>query len=184
MGIIDFLNCSNLRSRWRWTLVRKIISDSHNYGNHCSTLKLILGAEQCKHTSMSKKIILVSFSVFLFTLVLAFGVNAQATGDALTGLDSTAGKVTAFKNQTKADTNFIQSQSGILIGTVLSFVGVLFLIMMIYAGIIWMTAQGNDQQVTKAKDLLINSIIGIIIVFAAYAITAYVGDFVSNQLTK
>jgi hypothetical protein len=47
---------------------------------------------------------------------------------------------------------------------------------MIYAGILWMTAQGNDQQVTKAKTLMINSVIGIIIVFAAYAITAFVGN--------
>jgi hypothetical protein len=27
----------------------------------------------------------------------------------------------------------------------------------------WMTAQGNEQKVTKAKDLLINSIVGLII---------------------
>lgn len=132
---------------------------------------------------MSKKIFLVSLTVFLFALILVFGVNAQATGDALKGLNDTVTKVTAFQGQT-VDQTFIQTRSGIIIGTVLSFVGVLFLIMMIYAGIMWMTAQGNDQQVTKAKDMLINSVIGIIIIFAAYAITAYVGDFVSNQLTK
>jgi len=37
-----------------------------------------------------------------------------------------------------------------------------------------MTAQGNEQQVTKAKDLITNSIIGLIIVLAAYAITAFI----------
>jgi len=132
---------------------------------------------------MSKKIFIACLFLFIFSLVLAFGVNAQNTNDALKGLDETAKKVTAFQNQ-KVDSSFVQTRSGILIGTVLSFVGVLFLIMMIYAGIMWMTAQGNDQQVTKAKDLLINSVIGIIIVFAAYAITAFVGDFVSNQLIQ
>ena len=131
---------------------------------------------------MSKKIIFSSVFLFLFSLLLAFGVSAQVT-DPLQGLDETAGKVNAFKTS-KPGADFIQTRAGSIIGTVLSFVGVLFLIMMIYAGIMWMTAQGNDQQVTKAKDLLINSIIGIIIIFAAYAITAFVGNFVSNQLLQ
>lgn len=131
---------------------------------------------------MSKKIIFSSVFLFFFSLLLALGVSAQTTGDTLNGLDATAGKVTAFQNQTKPGNDFIQSRAGTIIGTVLSFVGVLFLIMMIYAGIMWMTAQGNDQQVTKAKELLINSIIGIIIIFAAYAITAFVGNFVTSQL--
>jgi len=131
---------------------------------------------------MSKKIIFSSVFLFLFSLLLAFGVNAQTT-DPLQGLDETAGKVAAFKTS-KPGADFIQTRAGSIIGTVLSFVGVLFLIMMIYAGIMWMTAQGNDQQVTKAKDLLINSVIGIIIVFAAYAITAFIGNFVSNQILQ
>ena len=45
-----------------------------------------------------------------------------------------------------------------------------------------MTAQGNSQQVDKAKDLLVNAVSGIIIVFAAYALTAFMGNFISNQL--
>lgn len=69
---------------------------------------------------------------------------------------------------------------GEIIGVVLSFIGVIFLLLMIYAGIMWMTAAGNDQQVAKAKDLMINAIIGLVIVFAAYAITAYVGDLLTN----
>jgi hypothetical protein len=44
----------------------------------------------------------------------------------------------------------------------------------------WMTAQGNAGQVDKAKDLLINAIIGLVIVSAAYSITLFVG----NQLVK
>jgi len=47
---------------------------------------------------------------------------------------------------------------------------------MIYAGITWMTAQGNEQQVAKSKTLMINAVIGIIIVFAAYALTSFIGQ--------
>lgn len=136
-----------------------------------------------KLISMSKKIIVSALFLFFFSFILTINANAQKVGDALNGLDTTAAKVSAFQNQTPNE-SFIQTRTGTIIGTVLSFVGVLFLIMMIYAGIMWMTAQGNDQQVTKAKELLINSIIGLVIIFAAYAITAFIGNFVSNELLQ
>jgi len=39
-----------------------------------------------------------------------------------------------------------------------------------------MMAEGNEQKVGKAKDLITNAIIGLIIVFTAYAITAFLGQ--------
>ena len=137
---------------------------------------------------MSKKIIFSSLLSFVLFFSLMANVNAQTVDNTLKGLNDTASEVGAFQQQAAQDQTasklFIQNSAGRLIGAVLSFVGVLFLIMMIYAGIMWMTAQGNDQQVTKAKDLLINSIIGIVIIFAAYAITAFIGNFVSNTLLQ
>jgi len=44
----------------------------------------------------------------------------------------------------------------------------------IYAGYNWMTAQGEEEKVTKAKDTLTAAIIGLVIVIAAYAISYYV----------
>lgn len=138
---------------------------------------------------MFKKIIVSSLFLYLFSFLFIFSIASPVfADDTLNGLNLTANKINAFSGQTSNSNvyyqNFIQTKAGTIIGSVLSLVGVLFLIMMIYAGIMWMTAQGNDQQVTKAKDLLINSIIGIIIVFAAYAITALVGNFVTNQLLQ
>lgn len=136
---------------------------------------------------MLKKIVL---TVFLGSILGGFlfsfsTVTILAQDDY--GLNATAGQVNAFKEQVDKGTfgdNFIQTRAGQIISFVLSFVGVLFLGLIIYAGLLWMTAQGNEQKVEKAKDLLVNSVIGLIIVFAAYAITAFVGEFVSNQLLK
>ncbi|OGF25674.1 hypothetical protein A2303_06765 [Candidatus Falkowbacteria bacterium RIFOXYB2_FULL_47_14] len=63
---------------------------------------------------------------------------------------------------------------GKVIQAALSFVGVVFLILMIYAGYTWMLARGNDQQVEKAKNLITAAVIGLIIVLAAYAISYFV----------
>ena len=68
---------------------------------------------------------------------------------------------------------------GVIIGVILSFVGVVFLLLTIYGGYLWMTASGNEEQVQKAKKIIRNSIIGLLIVFAAYAITAFVGSVLS-----
>lgn len=129
---------------------------------------------------MFKKIIFSLLFCCLFSFLAAFGLSANAQIDnTLNGLNATAGKIDAFKGQIAQDeaiaSNFIQTKAGQIIGTILSFVGVIFLILMIYAGITWMVSGGNEQQVTKAKGMMVNSIIGIIIVFAAYAIISFVG---------
>ena len=141
---------------------------------------------------MSKNISFVSswrlFSSLVITSVMALGIlsplaaGAQNVTDALNGLNTTANKIGAFQDQTNEniDSSFLATKTGQIIGLVLSFIGVLFLGLMIYAGIMWMTAGGNEQTITKAKDLLVNAAIGIVIVFAAYAITVFLG----NQFVK
>jgi len=125
-----------------------------------------------------KKIIFISLLLIILSSGLAFVTQAQTATDTLSGLDQTAKEVSAFKSSTGAsfDKNFLQTKVGQIIGTVLAFIGVLFLLLMIYAGISWMLSEGNEQQVSKAKSLLINAIIGIIIVFSAYAITTFLGE--------
>ena len=63
---------------------------------------------------------------------------------------------------------------GIYIQAALSFLGVLFLILMIYGGYVWMKARGNESEVTRAKDILTNAGIGLVIVVLAYAISYFV----------
>ncbi len=60
------------------------------------------------------------------------------------------------------------------ISYLLSFLGIIFLVLAIYAGILWMTSQGNEKMVEKSKDILKNSLIGLIVVALAYAISYFV----------
>ncbi len=63
---------------------------------------------------------------------------------------------------------------GSIIGIALSFLGIVFLILIIYAGFTWMTSAGNERKVLEAKKTLINSTIGLAIVLSAYAITSFI----------
>lgn len=62
----------------------------------------------------------------------------------------------------------------VIIGTVISIglglLGVIFLVLMIYGGYNWMTARGEEEKVTKAKDTITRAVIGLIIVVGAYAV--------------
>ena len=65
----------------------------------------------------------------------------------------------------------LQYGIGRIIRMILTFLGVIFLILMIYGGYIWMMARGNEQEVEKAKNIIKNALIGLVVVLAAYAIT-------------
>ena len=58
----------------------------------------------------------------------------------------------------------------------LSFLGVIFIVLIIYAGFMWMTAAGNADKVGKAKNTMIAAIIGLAVVLSAYAITDFIID--------
>jgi type IV secretory pathway VirB2 component (pilin) len=52
----------------------------------------------------------------------------------------------------------------------LPFVSVLAIAALIYAGFLYITALGNDEQTQKAKKIILWVVIGIILIFSAYAI--------------
>jgi len=63
--------------------------------------------------------------------------------------------------------------AGNIVQAVLGLVGIIFFCLTVYAGFLWMTAGGEEEKVTKAKDLLRQAIIGLAVVLSAYAITLF-----------
>ncbi len=116
---------------------------------------------------MIKKIKVLILSLIL-TLLMYAPVLAQGNlKNATTLLNKSAGQ--AGVQQDSPDVLV-----GTLINTFLTTVGLIFLMLMIYAGYLWMTARGEESQVDKAKKIISNSVIGIVVVLSAYAITALI----------
>jgi len=61
-----------------------------------------------------------------------------------------------------------------IINALLSLVAVITVAIILYGGFTWLTAAGNEEKITKAKSLLGNAVVGLIIIFAAYAITRFI----------
>jgi len=105
--------------------------------------------------------------IFIFTFAVCF--FCPMPGMAIeTGLKTTAGR---------AGLDFEAEPAEIVGGIIYTFysvIGIILLIIIIYAGFLWMTAGGSEEKVEKAKKFLTNGVIGLVIILSAYAITAYV----------
>lgn len=63
---------------------------------------------------------------------------------------------------------------GNIIKVLLMLLGTIFVILLLLGGFRWMTAQGDAKKVEEARDLIKNSVVGVVIILAAYAIAAFV----------
>ncbi|MBI5022710.1 MAG: hypothetical protein HZC05_00895 [Candidatus Magasanikbacteria bacterium] len=105
---------------------------------------------------------------YIFSSIVLFLFSASAVLADAYGLDDTAGKAGIPK------TGSIQGKIGTIVGAALSFIGIFFLALMLYAGFLWMNARGKQEQADKAQDIIIDAVIGLAITGAAYIITTYV----------
>lgn len=58
--------------------------------------------------------------------------------------------------------------------------GLIFLMLMIYGGIIWMTASGNDASVAKAKQIIVRATLGLLIILLSYGFTQFIFQAISK----
>ncbi len=65
--------------------------------------------------------------------------------------------------------------------TFLSILGIIFIILMLYAGYLWMMAKGDEEQINKSKSTITRAIIGLIITVGSYAIWSLVAKFLISE---
>lgn len=125
-----------------------------------------------KDISIHRKKILkqiLSLSCLVIILLLPFFVFAQsATLEKLKDVGSNKGPFVEPNDFSFA------IMVGIIIKTFLSLLGIFFITLMILGGYNWMTAQGDESKVEKAKKIITNAIIGLIITLSSYVIWDFV----------
>ncbi|MBL7058207.1 hypothetical protein ISS03_02615 [Patescibacteria group bacterium] len=120
-----------------------------------------------------KKIFLKLFIVFVLFVPIDTCVadNANnASGNASTKFPNPLSGVTSGASGEAAIPLII----GQVIKSVLGIVGSLALAMFVYGGLIWMTAAGAPDKITKGKDVLVWASIGLLVIFSSYALVAFV----------
>lgn len=117
-----------------------------------------------QRSSTAKKILLVTFLAVFLCLLLPQFVLAQ---DDTFGVNDAAS--TGLPQQT--DLKLVISN---IVRVILGFLGIIAVIIIMYGGFIWMTAGGDPTKVEKAKKILINAVIGLIIILTAFIIVSFI----------
>jgi hypothetical protein len=115
-------------------------------------------------------------NLLIFSLLLLsplFFVNAQ-TSTSVSLYDTVDGPTrNALKNSGLSEFSLGAVAATVIQGA-LSLLGIIFLIIMVFAGYRWMTAAGNEETVKTSQQMITRAIIGLIIVLMAYALTYFI----------
>ncbi len=123
-----------------------------------------------------KKLFIVIFvlSVLAPALMLAAPMQVHAQG-----IDLGTNFVT---NEINFATGDPRTAAMSLVKLLMTFLGIIAVVIMLYGGFLWMTAAGNEDKVDQAKKLIMAAVIGLIVILSAYLIINFVVTNVSNSL--
>jgi len=131
-------------------------------------------------THMRKLMASVTLTTVMLS-ALAAPVAADVVSNIKTGLEAAAGP-SGYKSGNN-DANLTKIAGG-LIKEALGLLGIVLLAILIWAGFLWMTAQGEEAKVKKAKDMIFQAVVGLVIIVAAYAIADFVLGSLSNATSS
>lgn len=123
---------------------------------------------------MKNRFLVIIFLVALGSLVFLNTIFYQANFAQAAALEDIQSNI----NQTAdnvgiTDTRAPEVLVGQIINTLLGFLGVIFLLLTIYAGFKWMTTN-NPEEIKKVRAKLVNAVIGLAIILAAYLLVNFV----------
>jgi len=118
---------------------------------------------------MKKKILgsilsLATIAMFAMPAIVA----AQADPTENYGLESNFTDVAIGQNDD------LKGSIANIINIILGFLGIIAVIIILAGGFKWMTAGGSDEKVGEARQMIIQGVIGLVIIFAAWAIASFV----------
>jgi len=110
-------------------------------------------------------------AVTAFVLLVSGASPVFASGGILDRLRRTGGAA-GYSADTSETT--LATIIGRIISSASALLGVIFVAQMVYAGYLWMTARGEEEQLENAKHIIRRSIVGLAIVLGAWAVTRFV----------
>lgn len=119
---------------------------------------------------MKKKLLGVSANMFLLAqALLPVSVSAQATDDVCRQIGSDIGG---------CDPDALNSTVETIAETLIFLVGAVSVVVLIIAGLMYVTSAGNPEQTKRAKDAIIYAVVGLVVAILAFAIVNFVlGQF-------
>jgi len=124
-------------------------------------------------------ILLAGFLLITSPAAIAQGTTAEKKSQSIfekmaAGAGLAAQKV--YGVETGKITPSVDFATGLLkiLNTLLTFIGIIFFLFLLYAGYIWMMARGAEEEVNRAKKMIQEIITGFIIILVAKIFTIFI----------
>lgn len=114
--------------------------------------------------------------VFLPLLTFAVSANAQGASDNMLW----GGQQDNIQQNTGLGNTDPRTMAASIIKILLGFLGIIAVIIILYGGFKWMTAAGNEDNVSSAKKIIGAGVIGLVIILMAFGIAQFVIDSLYN----
>lgn len=121
-------------------------------------------------------------TVFALASLLTQSAPAFAQGtDALGLASANVGSIATSAGLPQTD---LLTIIGRVINVVLGLTGIVLLVLILYAGYLWMTSGGEMEKVESAQRMMKNAVIGLLIVVSAFAITKFIFDMLLGAVNE
>ncbi len=117
------------------------------------------------------------FFCFLFSIALIIPLSAQA--DYRDDLDKQLQATAGTQGANFGEAVDPRIAAAVLIRNVLTLLGTLLLVYVVWGGFLWMTSAGNEDRIEKGKLTIVRGAVGLIIILSAYSITLFVTQFLT-----
>lgn len=111
----------------------------------------------------NKKTIYLTMALVTFVVVFLAGYSAYA--------GPSIDFPTNFADFATAD---IKDTIENIVRIVVGFIGIIFLLLLLYGGLIWMFSAGNTDKVNRAKKIITSAVIGLLVTLMAYSIANFI----------
>ncbi|MDA3802719.1 MAG: IPT/TIG domain-containing protein [Patescibacteria group bacterium] len=110
-------------------------------------------------------LIFVGILAFRFVLAQNYGVDEVGT------------QLGGSLGETNTDPRALATR---IINISLGFLGIIALIIILYAGFLWMTSGGNEEKIAKARKTLIAGVIGLVIILSSWGLASWLIKTISD----
>lgn len=126
----------------------------------------------------------LSFIILIFTLFLLNAIITPVQANILKGGKNV--EIQGNIDNIAVNTGYSTSSSlegilGTAIRIILAIIGTIFIFFLFIAGQSWMRAGGNQEQISQAKKRIVALVIGLVIIIAAYAASAWLIDIFTGS---
>jgi hypothetical protein len=127
----------------------------------------------------------ITASCFILLLAVFLLPNFVSTASAVETTNELGSDIQANLDVVGENAELTKTDPRVIIGNIikifLGILGIIALIIVLYAGFLYMTSGGKPDQIEKAKKLLINAGIGLVIILSAYSITVFIFDAITGN---